>query len=71
MKTLLNKIISLAAAAVILVAGFAVLPKPIPKPDGPTIPPISTGTDCGEGENSSEGDPAEPQIDDDDVYIMQ
>lgn len=70
MKELLNKIISFAAAAAVLIAGFAVLPNPNPEQDGS----ISSGNiiiDNGENENDCNGVPSNPVIDDDWEYIQQ
>ena len=71
MKTVLNKIISLIAAAVVLGAGPAV-PNPIPETDD-TIPVIQIDSDSNENEdkNGGEENQIEPQIDDDDECIQQ
>ncbi len=68
MKTVLNKIISFVAAAVILSAGFAAVPNPIPETDG-TIPVIQIDFDS--NENDGEENQINPQCDDPDVEILQ
>lgn len=72
MKTVLNKIISLIAAAVVLGEGFAAVPNPIPETDD-TIPVIQIDSDSNENEdkNGGEENQIEPQIDDDDECIQQ
>lgn len=72
MKTVLNKIISLIAAAVVLSAGFAAVPNPIPETDD-TIPVIQIDSDSDENEdkNGGEENQIEPQCDDPDVEILQ
>lgn len=72
MKTVLNKIISLIAAAVVLGAGFAAVPNPISETDD-TIPVIQIDSDSNENEdkNGGEENQIEPQIDDDDECIQQ
>ena len=52
MKTVLNKIISLIAAAVVLGAGFAAVPNPIPETDD-TIPVIQIDSDSNENEDKT------------------
>lgn len=72
MKTVLNKIISLIAAAVVLSAGFATVPNPIPETDG-TIPMIRIDTDSNENEDKNDGEENQinPQCDDPDGEILQ
>ncbi len=72
MKTVLNKIISFVAAAVILSAGFAAVPNPIPETDG-TIPVIQIDFDSNENEdkNGDEENQIEPQCDDPEREILQ
>ncbi len=71
MKTLLSKIISLAAVAAVLIAGFSAVPKPIPESDG-TNPYIKTEIDSGEDENDGKkGNEASPLFDDTDEIICQ
>lgn len=72
MKTVLNKIISLIAAAVVLSAGFAAVPNPIPETDD-SIPviQINTGSNENEDKNDGEGNQINPQCDDPDVEILQ
>jgi uncharacterized protein YxeA len=72
MKTVLNKIISLIAAAVVLSAGFAVVPNLISETDD-SIPVIQIDSDSNENEdkNAGEENQIEPQCDDPEREILQ
>jgi len=72
MKTVLNKIISLIAAAAVLSAGFAVVPNLISETDD-SIPVIQIDSDSNENEdkNAGEENQIEPQCDDPEREILQ
>lgn len=72
MKTVLNKIISLIAAAVVFSAGFAVVPNLISETDD-SIPVIQIDSDSNENEdkNAGEENQIEPQCDDPEREILQ
>jgi hypothetical protein len=72
MKTVLNKIISLIAAAVVLSAGFSVVPNLISETDD-SIPVIQIDSDSNENEdkNAGEENQIEPQCDDPEREILQ
>lgn len=72
MKTILNKIISFVAAAVVLSTGFAAVPNPIPETDD-SIPVIQIDTDSNENEDNNGGEENQinPQCDDPEREILQ